>query len=760
MKKVGYLLFASALVALGGCSDDTFEQTGGTPAKVGDEITFGSSLNDVAVRTVYSDRPVNGAYIVSWEKDGSDQIAIYCPEASNGTLVKYSVMPDATDSTHSSTVTKVNADEAGLQWGNAPTHHFYGFYPASRVTGTEDGKIRGTVPTTQNVRSWNVTANNHGGQNYYGKTNTDNAYMWAYGAFNREEMGGQDVPLTFHPWMTVLEIKIPGPEDGSTKTVTNVNIRAIEGTQTALAGEFICDMTPVEEAGQAGTMNESVAPNYEPVTQGEVTNTISISGYMPDEGNYVTLTQGDTMIVRAYLLPIDEQDATNARNIQISVATLNGAALNRTLGYSGHGENSVQPHKVNTVILPPLVTEGTNYWMSQLDKDVYYSELSLPGSKMSYLTAANNANPVYQGADIRTQFLDGVRAFIVQVGADVQCDRTGRGTIFNPYEYTFESATLPVVGSQNQTLANTIEDLAAELEQAETELNDRNLESAVVMITYSGDGGVVSNYQETDWFGNVSDPAVNYLGGADNVWMDALEYELKKLSATAANRIYTGEVTPNTTLDEVKGKIILKVNYNTAAQASHMDVSAGIPALFSMWEKNDGPDPKTVDMRWGSPNPSVTPQLNWMFHEATHVGDGQEISWANKQSQILNIFELSVDTYLNNSAHDTWYMVDCGGTYYSGGAESNQNVIALTRDLNPIVERTLQERTQNASLGLVFFNFADKQESSGVLYGTNRMIQTVIDNNFKFNLRKKGDSSTNSLGGGGSSMGNGGNALQ
>ena len=105
-------------------------------------------------------------------------------------------------------------------------------------------------------------------------------------------------------------------------------------------------------------------------------------------------------------------------------------------------------------------------------------------------------------------------------------------------------------------------------------------------------------------------------------------------------------------------------------------------------------------------------------------------------------------------------MVDCGGTYYSGGAESNQNVIALTRDLNPIVERTLQERTQNASLGLVFFNFADKQESSGVLYGTNRMIQTVIDNNFKFNLRKKGDSSTNSLGGGGSSMGNGGNALQ
>lgn len=769
MKKLGYLLFASALVALGGCSDDTFEQPGGTPAKVGDEITFGSSLNDVAVRTVYSDTPVNGAYIVSWEKDGSDQIAIYCPEASNGTLVKYSVMPDAADSTHSSTVTKVNADEAGLQWGNAPTHHFYGFYPASRVTGTEDGKIKGTVPTTQNVRSWNVAANSLGGQNYYGKTNTDNAYMWAYGAFNREEMGGQDVPLTFHPWMTVLEIKIPGPATG-TKTVTNVNIRAIEGTQTALAGEFICDMSPVEEAGQAGTMNESVAPNYEPVTQGEVTNTISISGYMPGEGHFVTLTPNDTMIVRAYLLPIDELEATNARNIQISVATLNGAALNRTLGYSGHGENSVQPHKVNTVILPRLTDAGTNYWMSSLDKNIYLSEISMPGSKFSYLSAANGAGAPYQGASLEQQFIDGVRAFMAQVSVDATYHATRTGSLFGGYDYTYEyeSATLNVQGAPSgTTLANTIENLAQQLETAENALNDRNLESAVLMVTATGAPESVNFTGNPSW-----SAGINTVGGGWKVWIEAVTNELQKLSQDTQNRIYTGEITANTTLDDVKGKIVLKINYNEQSQEGDVAADATYPMLFSRWDGIIN----NVNLRWGSPNTSSSRSpLTWYYQEATHIGSGSQGTATQKWNNIQTVFQNSVEMYENNDAHDTWFMNDCGGKFYGqvtdAGSQYNGTYVTteagdsraitnFTNWISPQVTRYLQTRDANASLGLVYFNFADKQPTSGAQYGVDYMIQTVIDNNFKFNLRKEGAASTNSLGGGGSSMGNGGNALQ
>ena len=303
MKKIKFVLFATALVALSSCSDDTIEQKPIVPAEIGDEIMFGSSLENAMTRTVYDDEPTENPdgtsyYRVSWEADGSDQVAIYCPQAAQTKLVKYSVTPDSQDPTHSSTVTKLNPDEAGLQWGGDADHHFYAFYPASRVTGTEDGKIRGTVPTTQNVTSWNIQENNEeGGTTYYG--------MWAYGNFNRETMGNQDVPLTFHPWMTVLEITIRGPQSG-TKTVTNVNVRAIEGTQTTLAGDFICDMTPVEENKENGI------PNYEPVGgSGSVTNTISISGYNSETQEFIELGPNDKMVVRAYLLPIDEQLASS-----------------------------------------------------------------------------------------------------------------------------------------------------------------------------------------------------------------------------------------------------------------------------------------------------------------------------------------------------------------------------------------------------------------------------------------------------------------
>ena len=128
-------------------------------------------------------------YRVSWVE--GDEVAIYCPQASQGKLVNYRITPATGDPTSSELVEKVNTDEAGLQWGQQDDHYFYAFYPADRVTGTEDGKIRGTVPTTQNVKSWNPVSEN-GGTTWYGKTQTEeNAYMWAYGHFKAEEKDGQ-----------------------------------------------------------------------------------------------------------------------------------------------------------------------------------------------------------------------------------------------------------------------------------------------------------------------------------------------------------------------------------------------------------------------------------------------------------------------------------------------------------------------------------------------------------------------------------------
>lgn len=762
MKKLMYSLFATALVVLSGCQDDVVEQKPSTPAQVGDEISFGSSLRDVQTRTIYDDEPTqaeDGSYYyrVRWEE--GDQIAIYCPQASNGTLVNYSVSPDANDPTRSSRVTKVNTDEPGLQWGESDVHRFYGFYPANRVIGTENGLINGNVPVEQSPEGWNVVTNNNGGTNFYGKTNTDNAYMWAYGEFTKSTMGGQDVPLTFHPWMTVLQIKIPGPKTGTMK-ISNVNIIATEGRQTAISGDFVCDMTPVEENGADGV------PVYRPTTTGKVDNSISISGWNSDVQGFVELdSPNDTMIVRAYLLPIDadEEKLPSARNLQIAVQTMNGAPLTRTLGYSGHGENSIQPHKVNTVILPNLTeTNQTNYWMSSLDRNIYLSELSIPGSKFSYLTPTNaGGNAAFQGVGIEQQFLDGVRGFIVQVGADATYNATRDGWGFN---YTYTDATLPIFCGNGDVLSDAISSIANALSTAEQELGqDRNLECAVVMITYTGENAVSADFTGAGYLHDIND-----VGGAEHVWMDAIANELKKLGANDANRIYTDEITANTTLDDVKGKIILKVNTNSDAQNGYIVADDNVPALFSRWNGAIN----TVHLRWGSPNTNSTrTPLKWMYQEATHVGTGTEITPKAKLDGAMDVFQNSIDEYTANTAHDTWFMNDCGGTFhgtvsgtngydgeYGNGDTNDDAPIAFARWFNPQITRYLQERDANASLGLVFFNFADKQ-ATGQDYGTDNLIQSIIDNNFKFNLRKEGsstDTNNSSLSNSGSGYGNGG----
>lgn len=738
MKRNLVLLSGMFLTALVGCTDDVIDndKTVDNPVKEGTEILFGSSVStdvdDVMAkssetRTVYGDRTGTGVPVY-WDPNG-DEVAIFCAQASQpaNRLVNYIVKPEAENSYNSGSVEKVNPEEAGLQWGSADEHRFYAFYPASAVKAADEddqnGVITANIPENQRPVSWRE-GEIDGVKTYFGLPDMNNAYMYAFTTCKRSEVAeGSTIDLQFKNLVTVLDITVQGPSTGEPITVTNINVDAVDGKNLILTGDFNCNIRTAKDNSDEVTAECSATGETS-----QVRNRISIPCYDSAKDDFIKLSVGEQLNVKAYLIPDDEEDhLIQPRQLQISVATLNGAAKKRTLAKA-----QIEPHKINRVRLDHLVAGGTNYWMSSLDKDIYLSELSIPGSKFSYLTAANDAFPVYQGATISQQFLDGVRAFIVQVGARAtyNATRSGDWPWYN-YSYEYSDATLPIDGGNGQTLVNAINDIAVGLAQAETELKDRNLECAVVMLTYSGGGNVQVNFT-----GNPENRAdVNTVGGADNVWMDAIEHELKDLSGEAGNRIYRGTIDANTTLDDVKGKIIFKVNYNTDAQANHMSADAGVPALFSRWMSNS--TMTTVPLRYGSANPNVTANLSWMYHEATHVGSNTEITQVNKESEVTSVLQNSVNAYLENDAHNIWYMVDAGGTFYEG-AESNEGVVNLTEWLNPIVRQTLQTRGQNAATGLVFFNFADKQTDSGVKYETNELIQTIIDNNFKFSLRKRG----------------------
>lgn len=733
MKKNIFLIAGIALTAMfSGCADENLDNTVKNPVKSGEEIMFGSELSGDAdvieskpgTRTVYGDRTTTGVPVY-WEADGSDKIAIFCNQASQPAdhLVTYKITPDETDHAKAATVAKVNPSEAGLQWGDVDTEHrFYAFYPASAVEGSAEedqtGKITANIPVTQQVQEWRIVEKGANGaidgkKTYFGLPNMDYAYMYAYNAVTPSEVNkSQAINLRFHNLVTVLDITVQGPSSG-TATITNINVDAIDGEEPILTGDFTCNIRKTET---------EVIGTCDPVGDfNEERGRISIPCYDKKTGQFIQLGPNELLNVKAYIIPQDLENTVKQRTLRVTVSLLNGAPCRKTLKTA-----DVTPHKINRVILPPLTIGGTNYWMSSLDPDIYVSELSIPGSKFSVLTSDNGANRVYQNATIQKQFEDGVRAFIFQTST---IGHQNWGFKYDGFYVVCENKDRQVM-----KLSEAINQIASYLDECDKK--GKTNEFAFVMLTYSsGDTPLLEDNEQ--------------------YWIEKLRDEVNSIAGDAANRIYTGEITPETTIDDVKGKIILKANYNSQNMIRNYG-SATAPIMFTYWGSAYGP--KIYDgsyyqdiyggmpMDWGKPMwyENSDAKLRWYYQEVTSVGTGQEATRAEKETFIKNLFTKSVDLYHNDTSHKTWFMNDLGG-YYSDNADINgrgTGIQALAIDMNQMGVDELQNREENAGLGIIFMNFADKQALSGAKYKSDWLIQTLIDNNFKFALRKKGSSTT------------------
>ena len=732
MRKIVYSLGAIALLFMGSCQDDAVVENQVVPAQTGDEITFGSSLVDteIGTRTIYGDEPINGAYPVEWE-DG-DQISIYCPEAAQTKIVKYKVTPDAINASTSSLVTKINEDEAGLQWGAAETHHFSAFYPGDKILASVEGKLRAKIPVEQTPVGWKKETNEAGGTTYTGIANTDYAFMWAYTTHDKKD--GSDVALEFKPWVTILDVEINGPANsGEAIKMSSVQIRSL--SNETLNGEFLIDFNPVED-------NKSNYPTYEEYGNPNATRSqISIQFYANEIksengqtepfNDFITLKHNDKIVVRFYLLPKDVNYDTSGEgrsDLEVRVTPYNSAVLTRTLNaQNGAAHGGILAHKVNKVILPSVSQTGPNYWMSSLDPNIYVTELSLPGSRMSSLTEANGASTIYQDQTISEQFRNGVRAFYFQTAY------RNDPSLNDWFDYNLY---LAVNGRRLERLNTYIQDIADGLATAEAA--GKTNEFAFVLLSWSSISGA---------------------GNSEN-WMTAVEEELKEMGNNSQYRLYTDEITPNTTIDDVKGKIIIKVNYNDQDMGNYLNADARVPAMFAIWDSYYRPEGN--DLRWGTSNSNAPATMKWVYQEVTTVGPGGQTILADKKNYINQMFESSIDSYQNNSAHDMWFMNDCGGSfvgkvtgdYVSGNYGSGENTDGakdLAQEMGIYVTNLLQSRTEDATLGIVYLNYANPTNP----YSGN-LIQTIINNNFNFQLRTAGSSQSSAYN---AAYSKGGNAI-
>lgn len=705
MKKILYSLAIVAVTFMAtSCQDDELGGGVTNPVQTGDEITFGSSLpEDIQTKTIYGQPDAEKKVFPVYWADG-DEIAIYCPQASMpGTqLARYRISAPTTEP-YSSTATAVTRiGDAGLQWGTEDLHKFYAFYPSSDVKGAEStGFFDLEIPVNQDVKKFYLDKDG----NWQADVNTELALMYAYrGQKKSNTEVGTNIDLRFKPLSTILEIVVQGPANGTEAlTLTNINVETTDGTP--IVGQFHAQIATGSNTDEAYTEGSTVTFSSE--DEDKVVNNLSIECSWKEGGktNFVTLGQGQKLYVKAFMLPTKNIDS---KNIKITVSTTKGA-VHKTL-VNGDQSFTIAQNKVNRVTLPALKTDfETAYWMNSLDPNIYLTELSIPGSKMTAETANNGASNPYQATTIEQQYKDGVRAFILQTQRDYRGDLN--------------------VSRINKPLTTVLDEISNYLKTSQAQGKN---EFAFVLITY------------------------NSGSGTQKQWMTSLQNTINGMSEDV---IYKEEITPNTVLGDVLGKIIVKCNYNEDEMVSGLTTSA--PMLYTQWlvPYVEG----GLNMPWG--NPFNATNLKWLYQEVTTVTDANrntcdpynndflgihdekysaEASQENKVTYIKELFTKSLEAY-KNGKHNTWFMNDLGGSYcwcsvnhgaFNRDHDVNYDIVTLTKELNQLGIDELQNREENAGLGLIFMNFANRG-TTGQEYKSDLLLQTIIDNNFKFALRKK-----------------------
>lgn len=707
MKKVYYYLGIALAACLSSCSDDSLDngKTVVNPVQTGDEILFSSKLSGDATdsRTVYGDRTTTGVP-VEWVT--GDEIAIFCPQASQpaSKLVNYLVTPDETDaSTAAKVEVNFNASEVGLQWGSSNEHRFYAFYPASAVketidndpSVTEDGRLLAHIPVEQDVTKWRYDEEGMTNSSdetahiptHFGLPNMDLAYMYAYTSVNKEDVNANDpIDLTFHNLLTVLDITIPGPEkEGESVVVTAINVDAVSGAQLALTGDFYCYMRDYD-----GHKTGDCEPVEDP---SKVSNRIAISTYDPDTKKFITLKHGEQINVKAYIIPHTNEEI-GTRQLQVSVVPLNGVPKRKRLETA-----AIQPGKINRVRLPYLNpgADETNYWMSNLDPNVYFTELSIPGSHQSVGVDSERHNLVltydqYQNKNLQEQFNDGIRAFHFQ-------------TTYNRNIRVF-------------ACGRTYDELYTYLKQLDDILSNMPTDKKDFVVVNIG---FKSNGSADD----------------ENEWYNELASELKNNSNYTNLSIYEDGIDANTTIGQLARKIVLRIDRQGTTE---------VPGLISA-QPSTSDAPAEKDMYWGSTNNGRV--LTMYAQDATSIDNGLNYrgelpNMTTKLDYMKTIFSESVTKYKSNDAHDYLYYMNVGGFYCNSISTDSEggNVIEYTEEITPKIIDYIQMRGQDAALGLVMMNFADKQADSGAQYGCDALIQTIINNNFTFALRKKPSTTT------------------
>ena len=820
MKINSYLLAplcaAMAIFMLGSCSDEQIvEGNGGRPT--GNGIVFGASTGYAGApgsKTAYGDVSADGSsQEILWVI--GDRVDVYSPSSPSMTKAEYEIGGIGLDTGDDGQGYLAAIDgRNGLQWDKgSTTQDFYAVYPskasmtnqtiANEYVSFENGVLRGFIPVNQQHTIYKGT------NGWVAEPNMDWQYMVAETEDFEVPQDGTDggVNLNFKPIVTTLEITLVGGQEAF--DLSQMNIEAPEGA--VIMGQFECDLVN-------GNVDEDGMPVCRFLQSGTTTDFVTVSLYDKDNAP-IRLQPGEEITFNVFLLPVE-----NLTNLSIRIAGFNTGSKTLALAQQGGTSITLEKHKKTRVrISTPDLASEPNQWISGIEDDVLVSQLSIPGTANSFSYRLSNNNHKTQTADIDTQWNAGIRCFELVGGssddsnnledAPLLCNREEIGmtfgdaveAIWNKVQNTDEFAMIIPFYDSNAGHGGTgdgVRDYATDLNGFyETHTNYKYVTYGAGLTVGDARGGLIFIARIT------SEEDANITFGitpSQGVFVD----QWGSLKDNWARRGYTlgdGTVVNNWAQgndDTNSMEYYMFQTYKDRNETPVMNAPANLPtrvddnvnfihattraggstgnAYIQDWQRVVPRDGVVSDLRSGGfllgrqPSRWVVDGFLSGYREYTHNYVYWPESLTEKENDIWNTYMLSIGVddhsgqFFINSLDGYFVDPDIELSYKPYVQDGNWNDVGLgnggtdgnIRAYANYINNYFYNRVLDYGVGNIYgpMNIILMDYVYDGTEGGQRLPSTVINNNFRFPLLTAGE--TESFGDGGTSMGNGGSAIE
>lgn len=703
-----YILFwmATAALVLSGCTKD---ETGEENPLGGNEINFGM----VDTRTIYGDQQSDKSWPVYWSS--GDQIKIYCAQSPQGSAVY------ATDGDGTSSAANISKTTNPLTWNEnyAVDHTFYAVYPASdKITVDENGVAK--FPINRNQKA-TVKSTDGYSDNVVAAADMTNQYMVATSAVNPAELSDGTVWLGFKPIMTTLDVVITAADgdqnSASAARVTGVSIAStITTNSSASRDSFNYDVVNGAITANGATSSGSAT---------EQTETTFV-GLYDTSGNatYVDMANGKTLTITVFLPPMSKETAAQLkRKVKVRVhATGNTelvASLKTNDAASDNWTTQLAPGSKSRVKLPAIPKAATaigNNWITPLDDNIYVSQLSIPGTH----DAATGDGTSFsigktQDVDIEGQWEMGIRCFDIR-----------------PREGSENDAQLDYGNSLwvNHAGVSTSWSMDAIVKTFKTYLEANPGEFVIVIMRHETEG----DGDSATWADTMADALADYASLTNVTTGEGLTVDFK----------------PDLTIGECRGKILFMMRSWTPY--------TGGPTVggYHDWSH----DAAAVQCSIWGPSSSTGVLYVQDYYNIdlgfTFVPDYDQTNHDNiykKQNAICDMLDLSAKSHTDDAYKNTWFFNHLSGyLYYTIGDlgvsttagyrynARNNHPVAYNYIYNNKVTINGVTRTKvTGSTGIVLMDFVGAASSNGVAVQGDLCPQAIIDNNYKYRMKRKGE---------------------